>query len=106
MNANTRLRMLIAAVLKKVHFVINTLASLRDVPVILDNMVLRLIFLEYAIAAWRYEQRPEGQFKANGMAHIIPHTTCVRLTVVQDLSANGDPSSPTRTCTSPSETCW
>jgi hypothetical protein len=58
------LQALLAKVLSKILIAIDALTSLRDVPTILEDMALRLSFVEHAMVVWRQAQSPSTQFKA------------------------------------------
>ena len=58
---------LLSKVLPKILFAIDALTSLRDVPVVLEYMVLRLVFLEYGMYVWRRRQSPNIQGKPQSL---------------------------------------
>lgn len=59
------LQALLSKVLPKIFIAIDGLSSLRDVPNILEHMVLRLTILEYAMSVWRQAQSPN----CRGISH-------------------------------------
>lgn len=63
---------LLSKVLPKVLFAIDALTSLRDVPVILEYVALRLAFLEYAMCVWRRRQSPNIRGKPQSLCIFKP----------------------------------
>ena len=68
------LRSLLSRTLPKIHIAIDALTSLRDVPVILEDMVFRLTFLEYAMLLWRQAQSHHSQVKSESLCQLT--STC------------------------------
>lgn len=66
------LQALFSKVLPKIFIAIDGLSSLRDVPTILEHVMLRLTFLEYAMSVWRQAQSPNSHAEPSNLSRSSP----------------------------------